>query len=329
MSAKAVLLFALKIAFAAAAVYLLLRNVDLAETKNTLSNIAPGPIAGAIALALSAQMLGAVRWGYCLGSTGLRRSWGWVVSRFFAASFVGTLLPAGIGRDAFLVWYSGREPHGSSNRWLPATAAVAIDRVVGLAVLALCCIPAGIVIAGGRPATDSCPMIPSILPLPWALAASAAGCTLLVLATIAFRHRLDTLMQRVGITPGTVLRPSWLIAVTGISLATVAAVVAAAWSLGIGLGMKAPASEYILYLPLIALLIQLPITIFGIGVREAGFLILFACSTDSREDVLALSIAFFAVSLIVNLAGGVLYLLAGDPRSTAAQNDTSVTGLDR
>ena len=69
-----------------------------------------------------------------------------------------------------------------------------------------------------------------------------------------------------------------------------------------------PLSEYIIMFPLIALVGQLPISILGLGVREAGFVFLFACETATREDALALSVVYFSVGLSANLLGGITLL---------------------
>jgi uncharacterized membrane protein YbhN (UPF0104 family) len=76
-------------------------------------------------------------------------------------------------------------------------------------------------------------------------------------------------------------------------------------------GFSAPLWSQPLFLPVIFLLSQLPISIAGIGVREAAFVSLFTTVGATAEQALALSLAYFTLSVVNSLVGGVVYLAFG------------------
>ncbi|HEY7688339.1 MAG TPA: lysylphosphatidylglycerol synthase domain-containing protein, partial [Dongiaceae bacterium] len=88
--------------------------------------------------------------------------------------------------------------------------------------------------------------------------------------------------------------------------ATILCVMSLASAIG---GVAAPAWGQALFLPVIFLLSNLPISIAGIGVREAAFVSLFGAVGASAEQALALSLSFFALGVLNNLIGGLLYLI--------------------
>ena len=84
-----------------------------------------------------------------------------------------------------------------------------------------------------------------------------------------------------------------------------------AWMLGLALGIPAGFLAYLVYVPVILLVMLLPITINGLGTSQAAFVWLFAASGVSREDAFALSVLFLALGTVGNLPGGILYATGG------------------
>ena len=77
--------------------------------------------------------------------------------------------------------------------------------------------------------------------------------------------------------------------------------------LAISLGVYIPFGKILLIMPIIAILLMLPITFNGLGLREWSFVFFF--STDMGDAAaLSLSLLFFAMYLLVSLSGGIIYL---------------------
>jgi len=73
-----------------------------------------------------------------------------------------------------------------------------------------------------------------------------------------------------------------------------------------GLGIEAPISAIVLAASIVTVATVLPISIGGIGVREAGYALLLASHGVSSSSAIALGIAQYALLLPVILAGAIL-----------------------
>jgi hypothetical protein len=83
------------------------------------------------------------------------------------------------------------------------------------------------------------------------------------------------------------------------------------WMLGLSLGLDAGFVVYLVYIPVILVVMMLPISVSGIGTGQAAFVWLFAASGVSSADAFALSVLFVALGAVGNLPGGMLYAAGG------------------
>ncbi len=88
-----------------------------------------------------------------------------------------------------------------------------------------------------------------------------------------------------------------------------------AWCLGRALGIDATMALYFVAIPVVTLIMQIPITVSGLGTGQAAFLWTFGPAGVARPDALALSVLFIALGIIGNLPGGFLYAVG--PRRAA------------
>ena len=86
-----------------------------------------------------------------------------------------------------------------------------------------------------------------------------------------------------------------------------------AWCLGRAIGIELPLIAYFVFVPLIVLIMQLPVTINGIGTTQAAFAWLFVPQGADAAAVFALSVLFLALGIVGTLPGGVLYGLEPRP----------------
>jgi uncharacterized membrane protein YbhN (UPF0104 family) len=270
-----------------------------------------------VGVLLAAQVVSAVRWQWLarpLGFAGpLRR----FVGLYFVGMFFNLLLPTSVGGDA--VRAVGL--NAGSGRRAAAVLSVLLDRASGLLVL----------LAVACAAAAACPV-----PLPaWvALAvggtalAAAVGLAVLPVAT----RRLARLDPDGGRWPGAAAKaralavglreaaglyrrdPRLVAGSTALSVVVQAAGVAQVALVGRAVGADVPPAVYGVAVPMVALLTLLPVSLNGMGVREAG-LVLFLRPAGVPAGV-AVTVAFlwFCGQTAAGLVGAGVYLFGHFPR---------------
>ena len=319
---------AIKLGIIGGLLYLVFMQVQVERVLQALADISPMALALGFALSLVAQLAGAWRWHQLLGWLSVNVRFRPVLKLALVSNALGTFLPPTVGRDAFRVYYAARFDLESEPRWTQATVSVVADRAIGVAFLSLCCLPglALLVTAAGEGSlalagcTDSISLqAPPLLLDKGLVVLFVLLAIVIVLATrrkLIF-HEIPDWLRRPGVLEmGLFLLQSVII---------VLAMVLSAWALGLGLEIAVPLREYLLVMPLILVLSQLPITFLGLGTREAGLLFYFGCSYASREEVLALSVCMLGVGLLVNLCGAIISALK--PLEESRENRSGSTQM--
>ncbi|MFB6105984.1 MAG: YbhN family protein [Halobacteriaceae archaeon] len=258
----------------------------------------------ALALQFGGVAASSLAWGALLapfartGALGRRRLFRWyLVSRFVNLAGPGTVLG-----DATRVVQT-RSAGGS--RAAPVAAVLAekalyVAGFVGVASLA----------ALGAPRGPAVTTLRAVL-----VAVAAIGLAVgAVLAVVARAGR-----GRLGDATRTVLstyrrRPGALVRGGLGTLAVVAATVLSTWALVRAAGAVVPFTYLWVAVPLVAVAVALPVSIQGVGVRETGYVVLLGAVGVPAETAVAVSVASFALSVVVSLSGGALYLRAPDRR---------------
>ena len=269
-------------------------------------------IAAAVALVAVDRGLMALRWVILLRALDSPRPppLAQILRIFFVSSFVGTFLPS-VGGDVYRAYSLAR--HGVSGAH--SAASVAMDRLLGVVSLLIAAI-VGLPYAG-RVATD-----PVIL---WTIGITVAGCAVGALAVFSTRASRAAHAVNARLQAGSIQRTSGrlidavarykhhrgdLATVLALSIGVQAVRIAQAWFLGLALGISAPASAYVAFIPIILLIMLLPVTVYGLGTSQFAFDSLFALVGVPGAAAFALSVLFVALGIVGNLPGGVLYAAA-------------------
>jgi len=77
---------------------------------------------------------------------------------------------------------------------------------------------------------------------------------------------------------------------------------------GIALGVRISLSYYFLFVPVLAALISLPISLNGIGVREGAAVVLFQTAGLSREQSFSIPFLTYVISVLISLLGGLIFI---------------------
>ena len=229
---------------------------------------------------------------------------------FFVSSFVGTFLPS-VGGDVYRAYSLAR--HGVSGA--QSAASVAMDRLLGVLSLLLVAI-VGLPYAG-RLAAD-----PVVL---WTIGITVAGCAAGAMAVFSARATRAAHAVNARLQSGSLQRMSGrlidavaryrhhrgdLANVLVLSVGVQAVRVVQAWFLGLALGITAPGTAYLAFIPIVLLIMLLPITVYGLGTSQFAFDSLFGLVGVPAASAFALSVLFVALGVVGNLPGGVLYAAA-------------------
>ena len=103
------------------------------------------------------------------------------------------------------------------------------------------------------------------------------------------------------------------------SIAVQAIRVIQAWCLGNALGIELPLLIYFAAIPVILLIMQVPVTINGLGTTQVAFVTMLGASGVDSAHATAVSLLFLALGVIGSLPGGIIYALADERERHGAQ----------
>lgn len=297
-----------KVAISVALLYLAMRGVNFDSVQSRLVQINPVWIGLAFVLALIQVMIAAARWRDIATTCGTTMPIG-TANRFgFIGAFFNQTLPSSIGGDGVRLWLLRR--HGAS--WQTATYSVLVDRAVGVIVLA------AIV----------------IISLPWSyrmIVNDHARIGLVILDVIALTGGLAFLL--LGRLPFPWLKTWWPVRhihacseianmvmfrrdvgpkVLLLSLLNHLISIIIAWSAARAIGSTASLMDMSLLIPPVILIMMVPISIAGWGLREQSMQAAFVYSGLSGADGVTISILFGGVYFMTGAIGGLVWLLSAE-----------------
>lgn len=272
----------------------------------------------ALALFLGTQVVSAMRWQWLARPLGFRESLGRFTALYFVGMFFNLLLPTSIGGDAVRAVYL----NAGSRRRTAALLSVLLDRLSGLLVLlALACVAAA--------------AYPLPLPIWVGLAvAGAAGGALTLLAILPAstkllarldatgtgrRHQLLAKVRHVAVSLHDAFdlfarRPRLVAASAVLSLLVQVTGVIQVWLIGRALGLDVPVGVFGVAVPMVALLTLLPVSVSGMGVREAGMVLFLQPAGVAVGPAVTVAFLWFCVQTAGGLCGAVVYLCTGSSK---------------
>jgi glycosyltransferase 2 family protein len=315
----------LRVAVSAAILGGLAAKTDWERLAATVRGLRWSAAAASFAVLLAAQVISAIRWRWLarpLGFDGPLRRY---VGFYFVGMFFNLLLPTSVGGDAVRAIYL----NAGSDRKMAAFLSVLLDRLSGLLVLlAVACVAAVV-----------CPVpLPVWVKLSVASVAAAAvvGLTLLPWATGVLArldvtgegavHRLLDKVSRLAASLREALgvyrrRPRLVVSSTALSALVQASSVLQVGLLGLAAGVDVPWAMYGVAAPMVALLTLLPVSLNGMGVREAGMVLFMAPAGVPAEAAVAVAFLWFGVQTAAGLLGAGVYLAGRFPRPEVPHDD--------
>lgn len=274
----------------------------------------------AVAIYVVAQILSAVRWQWLSRTLGFQRPLSAYIGGYFVGMFFNLLLPTSVGGDAI----RAVRLNASSGRKMAALLSVLLDRLSGLLVLlGLACVAVMI--------------CPTPLPL-WMklLIGAAAFAAIIGLATLPLVIRILSRLngQRpsiarlrrfaVSLRDALVVfsgRPRLVVAATVLSVLIQLSGVVQVALIGRATGADVPLSVYGVAVPMVALLTLLPVSLNGMGVREAGMVLFLQPAGVTAGRAATIAFLWFCSQTVAGLAGAGVYLCGRGRRAEVTDAD--------
>jgi len=306
------LLWAVKIVVSTGLLYVLLSRVDLARLWSTARTASVPWLLGALGLYFLMVVVSAWRWGVLLDAQRIRVGLTTLLQSYLVATFFNNFLPSNIGGDVIRI----RDTARAAGSKTLATTVVLVDRGMGLLALVFVAATGASLISPSSPVVG--PVGPGLLWL-----TMAAGITVAV--PVIF------MPQRVGqlLAPLKALHQEWveeritrLVAAlsrfsegpSALGLGFVGGILVQAILVGFyaaiahALDVPIPLAHLAVMIPLSFIVQMAPISVNGLGVREATFSYYFAQLGLPLESALALSFLGAVLLMIFSLSGAAAYI---------------------
>jgi uncharacterized membrane protein YbhN (UPF0104 family) len=282
------------------------RDLDWGKFRGLLAHAAWGWWLAALAVTLVVQSVAGVRWAALARPLGFDFPRRFFVRRFFEGMFFSLCLPSSIGGDVVKAVRIG----STTPLRLLAACSVLADRLTGVAAL-------GVLVGTAIIAKQfklGVPLVAGVFTVLLAMALASFWIVLAVLDRIhtalpegssarSFVARLLPYRQRPMLVAGA-LGWSFVVQMGGAVAVSLAAR---------ALGVTQPFSTWITVVPIVSLLMVLPISIGGFGVRENSLDFLLRGYGVPSDTGVAIAILWGMCTIMAGLIGGVLFLLERRP----------------
>ncbi|MEN9354089.1 MAG: hypothetical protein RL318_1414 [Fibrobacterota bacterium] len=307
--------------------WILWRN-DAPRIFSALKQAEPVWLAGGASVLLASLFLGAFQWDLLLRHQGVRIAYRRLLHAYNLGTFLNFVLPTGVGGDVVRAIAVHRESQGGAKSF----AATILDRFAGLFTLSILAFLAAMLLSSGR----HDPFFARLVFL-----TGAASFAFVVAAALLFSRRALGWLAPVAkfLGEGKLFemakgmrqafleyRAAWPLVgqIVSISLLTQFLRISVHAFCAQALGLKIDFAWFLLFVPVVALISVLPISVGGWGLREGvqktffalpGVMIGITSSQDAAAMGLALafltSVVGMLVPAIASLIGGLLHFLAG------------------
>jgi uncharacterized membrane protein YbhN (UPF0104 family) len=296
---KKLLLFAVKLTVSGGLMYLVLARAGVGKVMSLIANITPWTFVFAVVAYVFSQFIGSMRWQLLLKDRfSLKR----LFPLYLLGSFFNIFLPGLVGGDAVKIYYLYKE----TGKGTQSLASVVMDRYVGytaLMLVGLMAFPFGLKYFGGT-------WVQWVLPgiIATFFIASLIGFGLRLGKQIRFISNFYDYFHSYRSQRSVVARALLL------SMFLQSVIIFSIWILSLGLRMDVPLHMLYVFMPIIATVSALPISISGIGIREAATVLLLGTIGVEPDMATALSFAWFLSICAGGLTGLYEYLRVKEKR---------------
>lgn len=310
------LLFLLKLLVSAGLLYLLYRRVDARALALQLRATRPFWLVFFLLLLGFNTLISSLKWRMLLAADGIRQPLWRLFASHLTGSFFNLFLPSTIGGDVYRVADIGRH----SARTVNTAASIMADRLTGFMALALYGLVFPFAARRYIPNWDNRLLLLPALALAGLSAVAAVLWEQRLLRRLAgllpaaARPRVTRVLDSVLASMAAYTRvPSVWLGSLAIALLFQFAAIVAVYSLGRSLGLELGLLPFCFFVPFITLMEMIPISIFGIGLRDVGYATFMEAVGRTADDAAALSLLYVAATLVYVSLGGVIFVFRRAP----------------
>lgn len=300
METRKALALAGRVSISAVIVFHLLRSADIQETVQSVLGSDHRVWIAALSLYLLGQVVCSYKWGVIAAAAGFRNSLAGYLSYYFIGMFFNLFLPTTVGGDIVKCYYlANDDPRG---RAAPAVYTVILERFTGLAVL-VWMMAVAVLMPDGKN-------------VPYAVKAPLFAASALLMILTPLLPALGAIASRRFLWLRVVIRdievywrsPRIITAALLWSLVFHLLFISVHILIGKAVGIVAPVSVYFIVYPAATLAGFVPISLNGIGPREAAYVALFQLAGVKQSDALAFGLMWLGVMICGNLTGALFYI---------------------
>ncbi|CCG39804.1 lysylphosphatidylglycerol synthase transmembrane domain-containing protein [Magnetospirillum molischianum] len=295
----------LKGSFSVGLIWFVFSKIDLASAWTQARTLDPAMLFLALALGLLQVWLGAVRWWLVLRALKATFTTTQTFIVYYIGVFFAIILPGAVGGDAVRMWTARR----SGMSLAASINSVMLERAATVLALVL-------LVAATQPLLLSrTPNIPGSWVFPVLSVLGLIG--ILVLSVLdrlpsSLHHWriVRGLIHLAGDTRRLFFHPAWGGATLIVAMLGHANLSFQVYALALGLGLDVSLIDCLVLVPPVILIMTLPISIAGWGLRETAMVVAFGYVGVEPHSALVLSVLFGLVSTVTALPGGVVWLLS-------------------
>jgi len=286
----------------------LLWHYDARPALRSLTRERPLYFVATVAIYLAGLMMSAYRWQLLAAVLNLRGPYADFMRYYFIGSFTNVFVPGLVGGDAARAFYLGRR-HAKIGE---AIASAVADRGYGL--MGLFWFAALVALTANHKGLPPSVIRPVIVTGAISFAAFLASPWIARLIHLTPRP----IRRGLGIIAPYLHKPSAALPAIILSMMLQALLATCQYVLALGLGLPLPLSMFMLIVPISGVLASLPLTLNGLGLRETAYLFLFGMAGVGRDDAIALSLLYFAATMIGGLFGAIAFVTTEVPSARGA-----------
>jgi uncharacterized membrane protein YbhN (UPF0104 family) len=292
------------------AIAYILSKVDVGKTKDIITSASVPWLLLSAGLTLVTVPPMGWRWQRLLAVRGVQESVAWLTRAYFVSYAVGQVLPTSVGGDASRIFETSRRHPGQITA---ITGSVLLERALGGAVTLLLA-GIGLLLAIGRYPIGAYLWIELLFVLgtiatAFVFFSRTVRRRLVFLGGFARRLRVEKAARAVydGLH-GYRDHPGALLVVAGVTAAAQLTRVVAIYASGRAVGIDLSLLPYVVLGPLLFLVMLVPFTVNGIGVREAFFVSFLGKLSIDHDHAFACGFLFFVMTILLALPGVAIVL---------------------
>jgi hypothetical protein len=323
LAGRKILIQLVKATVSVGLIIFLFMKLSPANLLSYIESVRPEQLIISAVIFFASVVMGACQWHLLLKAGGIVLPFRRTFKVYFVGIFFNNFLPAGVGGDVMKIYDVSRV----GNDPYQVFAITMLDRVIGIAGLCVLALAASFILLAGKGLSNLSLYIVIFI-----------GCVAPVLALILNKRlsrgvrtlfgaitlwglgeRFDAVFRHLGEFRRLRLLLAQLTALAmGVQFLRVVTHILVGQALGISL---TPLNflHFFVFVPLLSLIMILPISINGLGLREGAGILLFTQIGFSKEQALLMELITYAIMVAVSFLGGFFFLQRHFERRPAAE----------